>query len=43
MLDVSIGVATFDPVHPCSIDELLSQADMAMYEEKKTKKALLRN
>jgi diguanylate cyclase (GGDEF)-like protein len=34
-LSMSIGVAVFDPQDPCSIDELISRADSAMYEQKK--------
>ncbi len=37
-LSISIGYAVFDPRHPDSIDELMSRADMHMYEEKKNKK-----
>lgn len=37
-LSVSCGVAFFDPNSPCSLDELLVQADKAMYEQKKRKK-----
>jgi diguanylate cyclase (GGDEF)-like protein/PAS domain S-box-containing protein len=38
ILDVSIGVSSFNPGHPCSFEDLLSQADSAMYKEKKHKK-----
>lgn len=37
-LSVSIGVAEFDPQNPCSIDELIFQADKSMYEQKEQKK-----
>ena len=37
-LSISIGFAVFDPRHPDSLDELMSRADMNMYEEKKNKK-----
>jgi diguanylate cyclase (GGDEF)-like protein/PAS domain S-box-containing protein len=37
-LSVSIGYATFDPRHHDSLDELMSRADMRMYEDKKNKK-----
>ncbi len=37
-LSVSCGVASFDPDRPCSLDDLLVQADKAMYEQKKLKK-----
>jgi len=33
-LSLSVGLAHYDPEHPCSIDELLAQADRAMYEQK---------
>ncbi len=34
-LSLSVGLARYDPEHPCSIDELLAQADRAMYEKKR--------
>ncbi len=34
-LSLSMGIARYDPEHPCSIDELLTQADRAMYEQKR--------
>lgn len=37
-LAVSVGVSVFDPVRPCSLDELLREADARMYEEKQRKK-----
>jgi diguanylate cyclase (GGDEF)-like protein len=37
-LSISIGHAVFDPRHPVSLDELMSCADLHMYEEKKKKK-----
>jgi diguanylate cyclase (GGDEF)-like protein len=37
-LSLSYGLAYYDPANPCSIDELLSQADKTMYEHKKYKK-----
>ncbi len=37
-LSVSIGVSLFDPKKPCSLDELLRQADARMYDEKQRKK-----
>lgn len=37
-LSMSIGSALFDPVHPCSLDELMSKADITMYADKKNKK-----
>ena len=34
-LSLSVGLARYDPKHPCSIDELLAQADRAMYAKKR--------
>jgi diguanylate cyclase (GGDEF)-like protein len=39
-LSISVGVARYAPECPCPIEELLSQADASMYEEKNTKKIL---
>jgi diguanylate cyclase (GGDEF)-like protein/PAS domain S-box-containing protein len=39
-LSMSIGSALFDPAHPCSLDELMSKADIAMYADKKNKNKL---
>ena len=39
-LSISTGTAYFDPLSPCTIDELLSQADRMMYEQKRTKKTI---
>lgn len=36
-LSVSMGVAHYDPGHPCTIDELLVRADKIMYEVKRHK------
>jgi diguanylate cyclase (GGDEF)-like protein len=36
-LSVSMGIASYDPEHPCSIEELLVRADKLMYEEKRSK------
>ncbi len=36
-LSLSVGIAYYDPGKPCSIDELLAQADKMMYEQKKHK------
>ena len=36
-LSFSIGAASFDPKNPCSIDDLLVQADVLMYDNKKHK------
>ena len=38
-LEFSIGFAFFDPEAPLSLEEMLTQADAAMYEVKKAKKA----
>ena len=40
-LSVSIGVANYDPKNPCSLDELLNQADKLMYNQKKKNKKSL--
>ena len=40
-LSMSIGVASFDPKNPCSIDELISHADSLMYKQKEKKKKYL--
>jgi diguanylate cyclase (GGDEF)-like protein/PAS domain S-box-containing protein len=37
-LSLSVGTSYFDPVHPCSLDQLLIKADEAMYEQKKNKR-----
>jgi diguanylate cyclase (GGDEF)-like protein/PAS domain S-box-containing protein len=37
-LSLSYGLAYYDPENPCSIDELLIQADKTMYEHKRYKK-----
>ena len=37
-LSLSYGLAYYDPENPCSIDELLTQADKIMYEHKRHKK-----
>ena len=34
-LSLSTGIARYDPEHPCSLDDLLTQADRAMYEQKR--------
>lgn len=38
-LQMSIGVAQYDPNNPGSVDELIKQADASMYECKKRKKS----
>lgn len=37
-LSLSYGFASYDPEHPCSIEELLTNADKLMYENKRIKK-----
>jgi diguanylate cyclase (GGDEF)-like protein len=34
-LSASVGIAHYDPEHPCSIDELVAKADKKMYEMKR--------
>lgn len=36
-LSMSAGIAYYDPAQPCSITELISQADKLMYEHKKNR------
>ena len=36
-LSISIGTTYYDPCKPCSVDELLEQADKLMYEQKMLK------
>ena len=40
VLSISIGCAYYDPAVPCSIDELMTQADKRMYENKQNKKSI---
>lgn len=37
-LSLSIGVASYTPENPCSIDEILADADRRMYEEKRSRR-----
>jgi len=37
-LSLSIGVARYDPTHPCGMDELLGLADSRMYAKKRAKR-----
>lgn len=37
-LSISVGVARFDPNNPCSLAELMGQADRVMYEQKRTRR-----
>lgn len=39
-LEISAGLAYYDPKNPCNVDELLEKADSMMYEQKKRKKRL---
>ena len=39
-LSMSIGVSFYNPENPCSIDELLTEADKSMYEQKKYKQII---
>ncbi|MFA5354837.1 MAG: hypothetical protein WC291_11460, partial [Thermodesulfovibrionales bacterium] len=36
-LSLSIGIARYAPVHPCSLAELLDRGDKEMYKEKQKK------
>jgi diguanylate cyclase (GGDEF)-like protein/PAS domain S-box-containing protein len=38
-LSLSMGIAFYDPEHPCSVEELLNQGDKQMYKHKQAKKA----
>ena len=37
MMSLSIGFANYNPENPCSIEELLTQADKSMYKQKRRK------
>ncbi len=37
-LSVSVGVCTREPEHPATVEEMLSRADLLMYEQKRSKK-----
>ena len=39
-LSLSMGMAHYDPQHPCSIDDLLRKADAAMYKNKRDSKSI---
>jgi len=39
-ISVSIGLSSFNPDQPCSIDELMARADRLMYKQKKLKQLL---
>ena len=36
-LSLSVGIAVYDPQNPCSLDDLIAQADALMYEKKRNK------
>jgi PleD family two-component response regulator len=38
---MTLGISCYDPEFPASLDELISQADSAMYEQKKSKKKII--
>ena len=40
-LSISFGCSYYDPLSPCSLDELMASADKLMYEQKQNKKRLL--
>lgn len=40
-LSLSIGISCYDPESPASLEELISQADSAMYEQKKSKTKII--
>jgi diguanylate cyclase (GGDEF)-like protein/PAS domain S-box-containing protein len=37
-LSISIGISFYDPESPCSVDDLLQQADRSMYQQKRLKR-----
>jgi diguanylate cyclase (GGDEF)-like protein len=39
-VSISLGIASYDPEHPCTIDELLARADAQMYEQKRSRPRL---
>ncbi len=40
LLSISIGLACYNPENPCTVDDLIRQADSSMYEKKKQKKGI---
>jgi len=38
-LSISLGCSCYDPENPCSLDELMAEADKLMYEQKRRKKS----
>ncbi len=40
-LELSTGTALFDPANPCSLEDLIAEADRHMYEDKQAKKAVI--
>jgi len=39
-ISVSIGLSSYDPEKPCTIDDLMARADTLMYKQKKLKQSL---
>jgi diguanylate cyclase (GGDEF)-like protein len=37
-LSISLGISSYDPENPCSVDELIAKADKMMYEQKRLSK-----
>jgi len=37
-LSLSVGITHYDPAHPVTLEELLSQGDKMMYQQKLAKK-----
>lgn len=33
-LNMSVGIASYDPENPCSVDELIARSDVEMYRQK---------
>ncbi len=42
-LSISAGIAFYDPANPCSINELLDEADKSMYERKRNRRTLYKS
>ena len=39
-LSLSVGIAHYDPEAPCTVSELIAQADGRMYQQKQARKAI---
>jgi diguanylate cyclase (GGDEF)-like protein len=39
-LSLSLGIANYDPEAPCTLSELIAQADDLMYQQKQEKKGI---